>query len=117
VLIRKSRGCYPGFVSNHKRFEPLWNVIVDECTLRTDDFLSSGSKPNNGALKVQESPRKPSKTLAFDDATEVWRQFNRGEFQNRIAAALDVNPARISEIIKRKKFPGSEEVANRKDPA
>jgi plasmid maintenance system antidote protein VapI len=34
-----------------------------------------------------------------------------GEFQNRIAAAFDCNPARISEIIHGKRHPGSEQVA------
>jgi hypothetical protein len=55
--------------------------------------------------------RTPSNRLTFEDAVEVWRRFLTGEFQHRIAAALDVNPGRISEIIKGRKHPGSREIA------
>lgn len=55
--------------------------------------------------------RKPSYRLTFQDAVNIWRRFLDGEFQHRIAASLDVNPARVSEVIKGHKFPGSREIA------
>jgi hypothetical protein len=55
--------------------------------------------------------RTSSYRLTFEDAVEIWRRFLAGEFQHRIAAAFDVNPGRISEVIKGHKFPGSREFA------
>lgn len=34
-----------------------------------------------------------------------------GEYQDRIAASYDVNPGRVSEVVKRHKLVGSEAVA------
>ena len=56
--------------------------------------------------------RMPSYRLTFDDAVEIWIRHWSGEFQNRIAAHLDVNPARVNEVLKGHKFKGSEEVAH-----
>ena len=53
------------------------------------------------------SRRKPSRRLTFSDAIKVWELFRTGEFQHRIAAYFDVNPGRVSEIIKGKKHIGS----------
>lgn len=53
----------------------------------------------------------PSRRLTFEDAVQVWLIYWKGEFQNRIAALFDCNPARISEVIKGKLHPGSEQVA------
>jgi hypothetical protein len=48
--------------------------------------------------------RKPSKKLNELDAAKIKRLLNEGHFQNRIAAMFDVNPGRISEIKKERKF-------------
>jgi hypothetical protein len=55
--------------------------------------------------------RIPSKRLTFDDAVLVWKRFLAGEFQHRIAADFDVNPGRVNEVVKGRKFPGSREIA------
>lgn len=55
--------------------------------------------------------RNPSYRLTFSDAVEIWLRLWRGEFQNRIAAAYDVNPGRINEISKETMHPGSREEA------
>ena len=60
-----------------------------------------------------QNPRKPSKTLTFDDAVNIQIRLMNGEFQNRIAADYDVNPGRISEINTGQRHPGSREVALR----
>lgn len=54
---------------------------------------------------------RPSPRLTFDDAVDVWKSHFGGEFQHRIAARFDVNPGRISEILKGTKHPGSREAA------
>ncbi|AYD03394.1 hypothetical protein [Neorhizobium sp. NCHU2750] len=54
---------------------------------------------------------KPSHTLTFDDAVDIWLRHWNGEFQNRIAASLDVNPGRVNEVLKERKFIGSREMA------
>ena len=41
---------------------------------------------------------KPSYSLTFNDAVEIWRRHWNHEFQHRIAADYDVNPGRINAI-------------------
>ncbi|MDE2383959.1 MAG: hypothetical protein KGO53_05010 [Alphaproteobacteria bacterium] len=53
--------------------------------------------------------KRPSRRLTFDDAIKVWAMFRAGEFQHRIAAFFDVNPGRISEIIKGRRHVGSKD--------
>lgn len=55
--------------------------------------------------------RRPSYRLTFADAVEIWKRRFQGEYQHRIAAAFDVNPGRIAEVLTGKKFPGSREAA------
>lgn len=55
--------------------------------------------------------RIPSYALTFDDAVEIWLRHWAGEFQNRIAASFDVNPARVSEVLKERRQAGSREAA------
>lgn len=55
----------------------------------------------------------PSRKLTHQDAVEIWIRHWSGEFQNRIAAYFDVNPGRVNEVLKGKRFPGSEKVADR----
>ncbi len=49
--------------------------------------------------------------LTFDDAVDVWLRHWQGEYQHRIAASYDVNPARVNEVLKGRRHPGSEERA------
>lgn len=60
---------------------------------------------------------KPSHTLTFDDAVQIWLCHWTGEFQNRIAARFDVNSARVNEVLKERKFIGSREAALQKRSA
>jgi plasmid maintenance system antidote protein VapI len=62
---------------------------------------------------MAKDTRRPSYQLTFEDAVKVWMMFWDGWFQNRIAAHFDVNPARISEVLKGKRQPVSREVAMR----
>lgn len=57
------------------------------------------------------SARQPSYQLDFNDAVVIWGRYWAGEFQNRIAADYDVNPARVNEIVKGRRFPGSRAAA------
>jgi hypothetical protein len=43
--------------------------------------------------------RKPSYRLTFEDAVTVWKWYWSGEFQNRIAARFDCNPARGFQLL------------------
>jgi predicted XRE-type DNA-binding protein len=58
--------------------------------------------------------RRPSNRLTFDNAVEIWLRYWNGEFQNRIAALFDVNPGRVSDVVKGRKHRGSEQVARRR---
>ncbi|SMD09665.1 hypothetical protein [Rhizobium sp. RU36D] len=60
---------------------------------------------------------KPSRVLTFDDAVQIWLRNWTGEFQNRIAASFDVNPGRVNEVLKERKFIGSREAALQKRSA
>lgn len=55
--------------------------------------------------------RNPSYKLTFDDAVDIWHRHWRGEFQNRIAAHYDVNPARVNEVLKEQIHIGSKQAA------
>ena len=55
--------------------------------------------------------RNPSRALTFDDAVQIWLRHWNGEFQNRIAASFDVNPGRVNDVLKERKFIGSREAA------
>lgn len=59
------------------------------------------------------NPRRPSRRLTEADAIVILSRVYQGEFQNRIAADYDVNPGRISEIKKGKRFP---DVPGRRKP-
>lgn len=49
--------------------------------------------------------------LTFEDAVDVWIRSWKGEFQHRIAADYDVNPGRVSEVLKERVHVGSRLVA------
>lgn len=55
--------------------------------------------------------RRPSRRLSPEDAIIVWLRHWGGEFQNRIASAFDVNPARVNEVLKGRKYPESRSAA------
>ncbi|MCJ8507776.1 hypothetical protein MUU53_07600 [Rhizobium lemnae] len=59
----------------------------------------------------------PSYALTFDDAVQIWLRHWTGEFQNRIAASFDVNPGRVNEVLKERKFIGSRDAALQKRTA
>ncbi len=60
---------------------------------------------------------KPSYKLTFEDAMTIWLRYWSGEFQNRIAASFDVNPGRISDVLKERLHLGSKEAASKKRAA
>lgn len=49
--------------------------------------------------------------LTFEDAVNIWLRAWVGEFQHRIAASFDVNPARVNEVLKGHRHLGSEDIA------
>lgn len=49
--------------------------------------------------------------LTFEDAVDVWIRSWEGEFQHRIAASYDVNPARVNDVLKERTHIGSRPVA------
>lgn len=57
--------------------------------------------------KFRPSPR----SLSFQEAIQVWLRYWAGEYQDRIAASFDVNPGRVSEVVKGRKHHGSREAA------
>lgn len=60
---------------------------------------------------MTESVGRPSRRLTFEDAVTIWFRHWSGEFQNRIAAAFDVNPGRVNEVLKGRKHPESRSAA------
>ena len=59
-----------------------------------------------GHMEVAMPPkRKPSYRIKPEDVPGIKKRIREGEFLNRIAADLDVNPGRIAEIKKGDKFP------------
>jgi len=54
---------------------------------------------------------RPSRRLTLTDAIRVWKLHWEGVFQNRIAAMFDVNPGRINEVLKGRRFPESQALA------
>lgn len=63
------------------------------------------------AKEANKAMTKPTPQLTFDDAVDIWLRHWRGEYQHRIAASYDVNPARVNEVLKGHRQPGSEERA------
>ena len=49
--------------------------------------------------------------LTYEDAIEIWHRRWTSEFQHRIASSYDVNPGRVSEVLKEHKDPGSKQEA------
>lgn len=49
--------------------------------------------------------------LTFDDAVTIWRRSWAGEYQHNIAATYGVNPGRVNEVLKERKYPLSKPLA------
>jgi hypothetical protein len=60
--------------------------------------------------------RRPSPSLTFEDAVEVWKRHLLGEKQHHIAQAFGVNQGRVNEILNGRKYIGSRLVAQGIDP-
>ena len=60
---------------------------------------------------MAQKGRTPSYRLTLRDAVQVWIMHMRGMFQNRIAAHFDVNPGRVNEVLKGKKYPEARRMA------
>jgi len=54
---------------------------------------------------------KSSVRLTLEDAIKVWRMRGQGMCQHDIAAVLHVNPGRVNEVLKGKRFPEAETLA------
>jgi hypothetical protein len=67
--------------------------------------------PNSSAPRG--SLHRPSPSLTFDDAVEVWKRHFLGEKQHHIAQAFGVNQGRINDILKERRHTGSRLVACR----
>jgi hypothetical protein len=63
------------------------------------------------------SLRRPTPSLTFDDAVEVWKRYALSEKQHHIAQAFGVNQGRISEILNERRHVGSRLVALGPNPA
>ncbi|UJQ93036.1 hypothetical protein [Mariluticola halotolerans] len=61
--------------------------------------------------------RTPSYRLTFEDAVRIWLMVWEGHFHNRIAAEFDVNPGRVSDVVKHRMHVGSEAEARKRVPA
>jgi predicted XRE-type DNA-binding protein len=83
------------------------------CTGRTRGQLSADGFFKKEA-KMAKNNRQPSYRLTFQDAVKIWNLYQDGMFQNRIAALFDVNPGRVNEVIKEKRFVGSRQIAMKK---
>lgn len=46
-----------------------------------------------------------SRSVRLEDAIEIWRRRNQGEAQHVIAANLNINQGRVSEVLTGKRFP------------
>jgi predicted XRE-type DNA-binding protein len=57
--------------------------------------------------------QQPPGRLDFKKAVSVWKMRRAGWVQHRIAATLDVNQGRISEVLSGKRFAGSREAAEK----
>lgn len=56
---------------------------------------------------------RPSRSLTREDAIEIWQKHWDGWLQSRIAAKLDVNQGRISEVLNEHSHVGSKHEALR----
>lgn len=52
-----------------------------------------------------------SSRLTLEDAVAIWHMRQKGMCQHDIAATFRVNPGRVNEVLKGKRFPESERIA------
>lgn len=57
--------------------------------------------------------RKPSYSLTYDDAVDIWLRYWAGEYQHDIAASYGVNPGRVNEVLKGRRHSGSQTDASK----
>lgn len=57
---------------------------------------------------------RPSPSLTFEDAVEIWLCHFSGALQHHIAARFGVNQGRVNDILKERKIPCSREEALRR---
>lgn len=57
---------------------------------------------------------QPARQLTFEDAILVWHLHWAGELNHRIAARLDTNQGRVSEVLAGTRQPGSRAAAQRR---
>ncbi|HWB49739.1 MAG TPA: hypothetical protein VG651_11560 [Stellaceae bacterium] len=55
---------------------------------------------------ASKSPR-----LTLEDAVAIWHMRRKGMCQHDIAATFHVNPGRVNEVLKGKRFPEAERLA------
>jgi hypothetical protein len=58
--------------------------------------------------------RNSSYQLTPDDAVQVWLRHWNGDYQHVIAADYGVNQGRVNEVLKGRRYPGSETIARQK---
>jgi hypothetical protein len=77
---------------------------------RTD---TSSEQQYGGPLPPKRRPKMPrsaptSPSLTRADAIEIWKRRRLGEAIHSIAAGFRVNPGRVAEVLKGKRFPEAE---------
>lgn len=75
---------------------------------------SKAEVPLSGSSDPPQPPKraKPSSPrLTLPDAIEIWKRRRLGEAIHTIAAAFQVNAARISEVLSGKRFPDAERLS------
>lgn len=62
---------------------------------------------------LPENPRTPSRRMSLDVAVRIWVLHFEGHLNSRIAAVLDINQGRVSEVLNGKRFPEARGIAQR----
>lgn len=61
-----------------------------------------------------DDPRRPSRRMDFETAVLIWLHHFEGHLNSRIAARLDINQGRVSEVVTGKRFPQARDAARRR---
>ena len=93
-----------------------WLICTPLDLLAELSYASEQTLPTPGTIQMSNTfglinLRRSSPRLTFDDAVEVWKRRLLGESQHHIAQAFGVNQARVNEILKGRRHPGSREAA------
>ena len=65
---------------------------------------------DGGAIE-NDHPRRPSTRMDFETVVRIWQLHFEGQLNSRIAARLDINQGRVSEVLTAKRFPLSRQDA------